>query len=533
VSATTRSSRARRGRTLVVGDFPELGAITPQLPTSREFLIHVRNYFEALGEISIASAAAPIATVLLREDRDTTRITNAIAAMRKLDPSLRIVIACHGDALDATRWIGCGADDCVSSPIAAGELNRIFDEESLPPGITLGDLAKLSKQSDGRFIKTAQLAEPPAAPVSTDQGEPASQRGVVHEIPEEMPASQLPTSVPRPPATTASSTNTTSQTESPAPLSAAAVDPAPPAAPRQDESRVTDPSPASSASQHLGDIDLVEAVLAGGDQLRPTALMLIAQQTHWTDLSLLNPDEQFTTDQANRAAAAVEFADQRFGTLASAQASAAELQPWADWLARWLALDAAFADQRTKAMHDDLTGAGNRRFFDSFLRESIEIAARHRRPITLMVLDIDDFKKYNDQFGHEAGDEILRESVKLLQSVIRRGDRVCRIGGDEFAVIFADADPPREAGSRHPESIESIAKRFQDQICKMRFPKLGAEAPGTLTISAGLATFTWDGADPAALLRRADQLALESKRRGKNIITFGPGAQQVCARRGG
>jgi diguanylate cyclase (GGDEF)-like protein len=179
-------------------------------------------------------------------------------------------------------------------------------------------------------------------------------------------------------------------------------------------------------------------------------------------------------------------------------------------------------------MQDELTAAGNRRYFESFLHESIQRAAPLRRPVTVMVFDIDDFKTFNDQFGHEAGDEILRESVRLMQSVIRRGDRVCRIGGDEFAVIFADDEAPRAPGSRHPESIETIAKRFQDQICKMKFPKLGADAPGTLTVSAGLATYPWDGGDPQSLLRRADQLAMQSKRNGKNLITLGRGAQLAC-----
>jgi GGDEF domain-containing protein len=62
----------------------------------------------------------------------------------------------------------------------------------------------------------------------------------------------------------------------------------------------------------------------------------------------------------------------------------------------------------------------------------------------------------------------------------------------------------------------------------MSFPKLGVEAPGTLSVSAGLATYPWDGSTPQSLLRHADQLALESKRKGKNALTFGPGAQRVC-----
>jgi diguanylate cyclase (GGDEF)-like protein len=180
-----------------------------------------------------------------------------------------------------------------------------------------------------------------------------------------------------------------------------------------------------------------------------------------------------------------------------------------------------------KAHQDDLTGAWNRRYFEAFLAHSINDAGKVRRPVTVMVFDLDNFKSYNDDFGHEAGDEILRETVKLLNSVIRQGDRVCRIGGDEFAVIFADLEA-RTPGSSHPESVDVIAKRFQDQICKMRFPKLGEQAKGMISISAGLATFPWDGHDPQTLLRKADQLSLESKKRGKNAITLGPGTHRLC-----
>jgi hypothetical protein len=74
-----------------------------------------------------------------------------------------------------------------------------------------------------------------------------------------------------------------------------------------------------------------------------------------------------------------------------------------------------------------------------------------------------------------------------------------------------------------PDDVEVIARRFQSEVVGMRFPRLGLDAPGTLSISAGLATYPWDGADAETLLRVADERALESKRRGKNHITFGPG----------
>jgi len=217
-----------------------------------------------------------------------------------------------------------------------------------------------------------------------------------------------------------------------------------------------------------------------------------------------------------------------FGGLTSERTAPAALAPIAEELALWLALAEQHRQLRRAAFTDSLTGARNRRWFDYALPRALDRARRERRDVTVMVFDIDDFKSYNDRFGHAAGDEILSETVRLLMSVIRPSDRVCRIGGDEFAVIFDDPSGPRVGAGHHPRAIADIAERFQRQICEHHFPKLGEEAPGTLTISGGLATFPWDGATPEALLDRADALALESKRAGKNVLTYGPGARQAC-----
>jgi diguanylate cyclase (GGDEF)-like protein len=270
----------------------------------------------------------------------------------------------------------------------------------------------------------------------------------------------------------------------------------------------------------LGDVDLVGVLLNGEETLRDVAVRLIVQQTGWSDVTFAEPGD----DTHEGAGAEVTHEEHHFGRLRTKSARAAELAPWADWLARWLALDRSYREHRLMAFQDDLTGAWNRRFFYKFLTETLERARELRRQITVMVFDIDNFKQYNDQFGHEAGDVVLIETVKLLNSVIRKGDRVCRIGGDEFAVIFADLEAPREVGSTHPATPERIAARFQDQICDMQFPKLGRDAPGSLSISAGLATFPWDGPEPDELLRCADRRALQSKRKGKNAITLGPAA---------
>ncbi len=233
-------------------------------------------------------------------------------------------------------------------------------------------------------------------------------------------------------------------------------------------------------------------------------------------------------DEASPGAVEVERRGRGFGWLSAPGAPEGALRREAAYLAGWMALEEQVGQLRTAAFVDDLTGAWNRGFFRRHLPRALDAARAGRRDVTLMLYDIDDFKHYNDAYGHGAGDEILRETVKLLQSVIRPSDRVCRIGGDEFAVIFDDPSGARGAGGQHPRSIREIARRFQRQICDHRFPALGGEARSTLTVSGGMATFPWDGADADALVEAADAFLMESKRRGKNAITLGPGADVAC-----
>jgi diguanylate cyclase (GGDEF)-like protein len=202
----------------------------------------------------------------------------------------------------------------------------------------------------------------------------------------------------------------------------------------------------------------------------------------------------------------------------------------ADQLGAWVSLSRQQDQLRQAAFTDELTGAWNRRYFNRFLGEAINQAAAARHSVTLLAFDVDNFKTYNDRFGHAAGDEILVEVVRLLNACIRSTDRVCRVGGDEFAVIFHDPEGPRgPAGApTSPRSIGDIVRRFQRQVCEHRFPKLGPLAPGSLTLSGGMATFPWDGRTVQQLLDRADELALQSKQQGKNHITLGPGAEQAC-----
>ena len=291
-----------------------------------------------------------------------------------------------------------------------------------------------------------------------------------------------------------------------------------PSAPLESQPVHTASGPGPNNIGTLGDTDLVESMLHDARGVRHLALELVVQQTGWTDVRI-EPDDATTTGVP------IQFGGREFGRLNATGATPEAIRPWAHWIARWLALDEAQRELREMAFRDELTSAWNRRYLKDFLADAIAEARRIRRQLTVMVFDIDDFKTYNDRYGHSAGDTILRETVQLLGSTIRDGDRVCRIGGDEFAVIFADMQAPRNTGSTHPDSVETIARRFQEQICAMRFPELGLDAPGTLSISGGLASFPWDGHDGDELLHIADQRALESKRRGKNCLTIGPGAR--------
>jgi len=179
------------------------------------------------------------------------------------------------------------------------------------------------------------------------------------------------------------------------------------------------------------------------------------------------------------------------------------------------------------ATTDELTSLKNRRYTWEFTRQIIKQARRDKAQVTLLIFDIDNFKHYNDVYGHFAGDEILRQAAVLMKRSCRRHDIVGRIGGDEFAVIFWDASRDGRKNSRqerrsvaaeHPREAVFIASRFRNELKKTYLPSLGPEGKGVLTISGGLTSFPREADTAEGLFEMADQALLTAKRAGKNRI---------------
>lgn len=170
------------------------------------------------------------------------------------------------------------------------------------------------------------------------------------------------------------------------------------------------------------------------------------------------------------------------------------------------------------AVTDECSGLPNRRFLFQQLDEILTRAKAEQFPVTVLMFDVDDFKKYNDEFGHDTGDEIIRATGELFRQLCRSQDVVTRYGGDEFVVVFWDPDGPRTPGSKHPQAALSVLQRAKKTLETKAFPALGATGQGSLTISGGLATYPWDGSTKEELIHRADEALLAAKRAGKNRI---------------
>jgi diguanylate cyclase (GGDEF)-like protein/PAS domain S-box-containing protein len=163
---------------------------------------------------------------------------------------------------------------------------------------------------------------------------------------------------------------------------------------------------------------------------------------------------------------------------------------------------------REQAIRDPLTGLFNRQYLDETLMREIRRDRRRRAPFSVVMLDIDHFKIFNDTYGHAAGDEVLKELGKLLRDNVRASDIACRYGGEEFVVVLLDADQAAAL-----PTVKRISLDIKRKQCVYR----GQTLPG-ITVSAGLAQYPMHGTSAEELLRAADEAMYAAKNAGRDRI---------------
>src|SRR5579864_6488261 len=154
---------------------------------------------------------------------------------------------------------------------------------------------------------------------------------------------------------------------------------------------------------------------------------------------------------------------------------------------------------------DGLTGIFNRRFFELRIMEEIERARRYGTGIAVIMADIDQFKRLNDEFGHLLGDEVLRQVSSIFHQQVRKIDVVCRYGGEEFAILLTQTNA---------QQAFTIAEKLRRQIENWQFPGV----PRSITISAGVAAFPTHGRSRDEIVRAADNGLYTAKQEGRNRV---------------
>ncbi|HEY1554457.1 MAG TPA: diguanylate cyclase [Kofleriaceae bacterium] len=162
------------------------------------------------------------------------------------------------------------------------------------------------------------------------------------------------------------------------------------------------------------------------------------------------------------------------------------------------------------AVTDGLTGLYNHRHFHERIALEVERSQRSGLPLSLLMIDVDHFKQFNDAFGHPSGDEVLRQLARVLTDTRRANDVVSRYGGEEFAVILVDTAKFTAA---------KVAERVRDRVAAHDFSE-AAQKAGRITISLGVATYPDDGSDAEALVRASDTALYAGKRAGRNRVVL-------------
>lgn len=175
---------------------------------------------------------------------------------------------------------------------------------------------------------------------------------------------------------------------------------------------------------------------------------------------------------------------------------------------------------RTQSIRDPLTGLFNRRYLEASLDREIQRAERRGTPLSVLMLDIDHFKRFNDNHGHDAGDALLSQFGAMLARVIRSEDVACRYGGEEFTVLMHETDTESAM-----ERAEQIRLATQALVLEHRRQSLGP-----ISLSIGLATYSKHGRTPEDLMRSADQALYAAKRGGRDQVRIAEDGSEAPGR---
>jgi diguanylate cyclase (GGDEF)-like protein len=177
------------------------------------------------------------------------------------------------------------------------------------------------------------------------------------------------------------------------------------------------------------------------------------------------------------------------------------------------------ANQRLQeqAMRDTLTGLYNRRYLMESIERELHRARRGKEHLGVMIIDIDHFKRFNDTFGHAAGDEVLRSVANFMLTLVRGEDILCRFGGEEFVLLQVKASA---------EAIMQRAEKFRQGIGKHEIVDDGQRL-GPVTLSIGISMFPDHGTSAQAVLHAADTALYRAKNSGRNRVVMAPGAEET------
>ncbi|MFQ5652380.1 MAG: diguanylate cyclase [bacterium] len=176
-------------------------------------------------------------------------------------------------------------------------------------------------------------------------------------------------------------------------------------------------------------------------------------------------------------------------------------------------LDKILVYEQTRALslRDELTGLYNRRYFNQTYEQELQRCKRYHRPLAVLMLDIDSFKKYNDMHGHLQGDEVLKKVAQVLGNILRKADILARYGGEEFVILLPEISK---------EQAKKAADKLRRRIEKEKFSFEEDQPEGCLTVSVGLAAFPEDSEDLRKLLELADRAMYSAKAAGKNCVVW-------------